>query len=36
MDVGGVPDLPLLATPVWEALGLEVPASSREARAGSA
>jgi len=22
MDVGGVPDLPLLATPVWEALGL--------------
>ncbi len=23
MDVGGVPDLPLTATPVWEALGLQ-------------
>jgi len=41
MDVGGVPDLPLLATPVWEALGLDVPASdgvasNREAVAGPA
>jgi predicted metal-dependent phosphoesterase TrpH len=41
MDVGGVPDLPLLATPVWEALGLDMPASdgvasNREAVAGPA
>ena len=42
MDVGGVPDLPLLATPVWEALGLPLAASphaavaSLEATAGSA
>lgn len=42
MDVGGVPDLPLAATPVWEALGLRWEpitagaGSSLEAVAGSA
>jgi len=42
MDVGGVPDLPLSATPVWEALGLhwqpmaDEARSSLEAVAGSA
>jgi len=42
MDVGGVPDLPLSATPVWEALGLhwqpaaDGAASNLEAIAGSA
>lgn len=46
MDVGGVPDLPLTATPVWEALGLhwdaavavdiDVAGSRLEAVAGSA
>lgn len=41
MDVGGVPELPLSATPVWEALGLRweapdpVVGSSLEAVAGS-
>ena len=36
MEVGGVPDLPLAATPVWEALGLHVPASNPEALTGPA
>ncbi|MCF8191237.1 MAG: PHP domain-containing protein [Burkholderiales bacterium] len=42
MDVGGVPDLPLAATPVWEALGLhwqpepDRAGSDAEAVAGSA
>jgi len=34
MDVGGVPDLPLLATPVWEALGLDLAVSRPEAVVG--
>jgi len=42
MDVGGVPDLPLLAPPVWEALGLSLepvgrtPGTGLETIAGSA
>ena len=32
MDVGGVPDLPLSATPVWEALGLALDVSSDVAK----
>lgn len=36
MEVGGVPDLPLLATPIWQALGVDIASASREALAGTA
>jgi len=35
LDVGGVPDLPLLATPVWQALGLDLATAPAEALAAS-